>query len=177
MTTIKNDIKSRKFLSWQAIVAISFSVLLVLGSSGIGLGGLSLQQQQQPRQAYAQEDSGETNTFPDESVPPETDTTVQVEICDNFVDDDGNGFTDSEDPEGCTPPSLTCVQAEILVNPDCPTSGSQPTFEVCDNFVDDDGNGLIDEDCPTPVPSGDQPGGSQPTFEARYLLTMMVMAL
>ena len=26
-----------------------------------------------------------------------------LEICDNFADDDGDGFADSEDPEGCSP--------------------------------------------------------------------------
>ena len=38
-------------------------------------------------------------------------------------------------------------------------------IEICDNFFDDDGDGLVDEDCPTSVPSGGQPGGSQTVFE------------
>ena len=28
--------------------------------------------------------------------------TAQIEICDNFFDDDGDGFVDAEDPESCS---------------------------------------------------------------------------
>ena len=129
MIDSRNDTTSRQFLSWRSIIAILFSVMLVLGSSGIGLGGLFLQQQQR-REVYAQEDPN-FDTFPDESVPPETDTTAQGEICDNFFDDDGDGFTDSDDTENCPP-----------------VGGGQPNFEICDDFIDDDGDGFTDSDDP-----------------------------
>lgn len=47
------------------------------------------------------------------------------EICNNGVDDDGDGLTDEEDP-------------------DC----SGRSEEICDNGVDDDGDGLVDEEDP-----------------------------
>ena len=146
MTADKNDTILRKLLSWQTILSLLFSIILVFGSGGIGLRNLPSQRQE----VYAQEDSdfgafpdesvpiqGETDTFPDESVPPETVTTAQGEICDNFFDDDGDGFVDSDDPEGCTP-----------------VGGGQSNFEICDDLIDDDGDGFVDSDDPegcTPV--------------------------
>ena len=38
-----------------------------------------------------------------EFVSPETAMTVQVEICDDFVDDDGDSFADFDDLEDCSP--------------------------------------------------------------------------
>ena len=35
------------------------------------------------------------------------------EICDNFVDDDGDGYTDAEDPEGCSPAPILDNQGLI----------------------------------------------------------------
>jgi len=35
--------------------------------------------------------------------PPEVALPAQIEICDNFVDDDGDGLADFDDPEGCSP--------------------------------------------------------------------------
>ena len=32
-------------------------------------------------------------------------STTSAEVCDNFVDDDGDGLADAEDPEGCSLPS------------------------------------------------------------------------
>jgi uncharacterized repeat protein (TIGR01451 family) len=40
-------------------------------------------------------------------------TTPPHEICDNCVDDDGNGLIDAEDPACCTPQSLTFTQARF----------------------------------------------------------------
>jgi hypothetical protein len=50
---------------------------------------------------------------------------VTTEICDNGVDDDGDGLVDQNDP-------------------DC----QAPAQEICDNGVDDDGDGLVDGDDP-----------------------------
>ena len=51
---------------------------------------------------------------------------VYVEICDNGIDDTGNGLTDCADPS-------------------CSTHAScKPLVEICDNGIDDTGNGLID---------------------------------
>ena len=38
-----------------------------------------------------------------EFVSPETAMTAQVEICDDFVDNDGDRFADFDDLEGCSP--------------------------------------------------------------------------
>ncbi len=51
---------------------------------------------------------------------------IQTEICDNGIDDTGNGLTDCEDPE--------CVDHPACADP----------FEICDNGIDDTGNGLTD---------------------------------
>ena len=37
------------------------------------------------------------------SVSPEAAMSAQEEICDDFIDNDGDSFVDSDDPEGCTP--------------------------------------------------------------------------
>ena len=55
----------------------------------------------------------------------------QEEICDNLVDDDGDGLIDSQDP-------------------DC---GQVP--EICGDGVDNDGDGLTNEDCPPQDSDGD----------------------
>ena len=47
------------------------------------------------------------------------DTSDQIEICDNGIDDDGDGFIDGDD--------LDCQ-------------------ELCNNGIDDDGDGFIDCD-------------------------------
>ena len=48
----------------------------------------------------------------------------QAEICDNGIDDDGDGFIDLDD--------LDCTE----------------TGDECDNGIDDDGDGFIDLDDP-----------------------------
>ncbi|NNE28652.1 MAG: T9SS type A sorting domain-containing protein [Saprospiraceae bacterium] len=66
------------------------------------------------------------------------------EICDNGIDDDGDGLTDCEDPD--------CSNAS-----NCQTSNP----EICDNGIDDDGDGLTDcadSDCSNA--SNCQPTGS-----------------
>lgn len=54
------------------------------------------------------------------------DKNPKVEICNNGIDDDGDGFIDCED--------FDCENS-----PDCLT-------EICDNGIDDDGDGFIDCD-------------------------------
>lgn len=63
-----------------------------------------------------------TKDIKDTPPPPE-------EICDNGIDDDGDGFKDCADPD--------CI--------DFP--GCEPE-EICDNKIDDDGDGLVDCDDP-----------------------------
>ncbi|MDA3864532.1 MAG: hypothetical protein PF689_11765 [Deltaproteobacteria bacterium] len=53
-----------------------------------------------------------------------------VEICDNEIDDNGNGLVDCDDPD--------CEQSSSCQTPD----------EICDNEIDDDGDELIDCDDP-----------------------------
>ncbi len=51
---------------------------------------------------------------------------IPAEICDNLVDDDGDGLTD-------------CADSDCASSPACGTP-----VEICDNAMDDDGDGLID---------------------------------
>ncbi len=62
-----------------------------------------------------------TCNFSFEVIEPE----IPVEICDNGIDDTGNGLTDCEDPECADDPA--CAPAEI-----------------CDSGLDDDGDGWTD---------------------------------
>lgn len=69
---------------------------------------------------------------------PLSNPPVFPEICNNGIDDDGDGLVDCDDPD-CT------------LNEDC--------GEICDNGIDDDGDGLIDGDDPQcSVGSGSQGG-------------------
>ena len=58
------------------------------------------------------------------------------EVCDNEMDDTGNGLVDCADP--------TCAN-----DPACATEPEKPSVEICDNKVDDTGNGLVDCADPT----------------------------
>ena len=63
--------------------------------------------------------------------------TPNPEICDNGIDDDGDGLIDCADPDCSTDPGCT-----------------SPTTEICDNNIDDDGDGAVDcadSDCPACV--------------------------
>jgi len=75
-----------------------------------------------------------------------------VEICDNGVDDDGNGLADCGDP-AC---ASECPDASTDADPD--GDDDAPPVEICDNGVDDDGNGLADcgdPACADVCPDGD----------------------
>jgi len=89
------------------------------------------------------------------------DAFVPTEICDNGVDDDGNGFIDCADPvcfgnKACVVPGreicnngiddndnklIDCADPECMGSPACKP---QPGPEICDNSVDDNGDGLVD---------------------------------
>ena len=85
-------------------------------------------------------------TPPLQSPPPPTTTTPQeptqqepsVEICDDFEDNDGDGFIDFLDNDCAAPSTLGTITA--------PTGRQQqePSVEICDDFEDNDGDGLID---------------------------------
>ena len=124
LTTNNNCELLKKHQMSQTVIAALFSVTLVFGTSTVGFTNSPLQQQQE---VYAQEilpeicdnlidddnngliDYEESCSPPavegeealpvDETVPPETAMTPQVEICDNLFDDDGDTFVDIEDPE------------------------------------------------------------------------------
>ena len=75
-----------------------------------------------------------------------------AEICDDGVDNDGNGDTDCDDAAcatdaACDEPECTtdddCEDAEVCDNGSCAPDG--PDAEVCDDGVDNDGDG--DADC------------------------------
>ena len=65
------------------------------------------------------------------SKAPEVESQYR-EICDNKLDDTGNGLVDCADP--------ACAQASAC---------QQPSVEICDNGKDDTGNGLVDCADPT----------------------------
>ncbi len=83
-----------------------------------------------------------------------------MEVCDNGIDDDGDGLVDCEDPDCCN--SSNCNCSEICSNgldddgdglvdcndPDCCGVGSCTCEENCGNGIDDDGDGLVDENDP-----------------------------
>ena len=71
---------------------------------------------------------------------------VTTEVCDNGIDDDGDGLIDGDDPDCQDPP---------------------PGEEICDNGIDDDGDGLIDgddPDCQEPPPPGGKCHGADVTI-------------
>jgi len=62
---------------------------------------------------------------------PEGQKYTDTEICDNGIDDDGNGMTDCDD-------HVCCTFAVCISNPSCQSD------EICYNNKDDDGDNLID---------------------------------
>ena len=79
-----------------------------------------------------------------------------AEICNNGIDDDGDGLIDCDDPDCSGAP--VCSQAEICNNgidddgdglidcadPDCSNAPVCNRVEICNNGIDDDGDGLVD---------------------------------
>jgi hypothetical protein len=86
-----------------------------------------------PCETAAQCDDGNsctTDTCPAGSCVHATIDDCPIEVCDNGVDDDGDGLVD-------------CADSDCANNPVCPT-------EICGNCIDDDGDGKIDyedDDC------------------------------
>ena len=87
--------------------------------------------------------------------------TKASEICDNDVDDDGNGLADANDPDcGPAPPVSEICDNDVdddgngladANDPDC--GPAPPASEICDNDVDDDGDGLADANDSDCVPT------------------------
>ena len=69
------------------------------------------------------------------------------EVCNNKIDDTGNGKVDCADP--------TCAD-----DPACATKPEKPAVEICDNKIDDTGNGLID--CADPTCDNDPACATEP---------------
>ncbi len=73
--------------------------------------------------------------------------TSDVEICDDGVDNTGNGLTDCYDPDcysfpGCQAQCPSdCSRPWCSNHPDCQSNGDQ---EICDDGIDNTGNGLTD---------------------------------
>src|SRR5215207_1954975 len=90
--------------------------------------------------------NGGAETPPPPPPPP-------TEICNNGIDDDGDGKIDSEDPDCAQPPP--------------------PPTEICNNGIDDDGDGKIDSedpDCaqpPPPPPTGTDPFGIKKIYPTK----------
>ena len=84
-----------------------------------------------------------------------------LELCDNGVDDDGDGLTDCDDPDCAAEPGCLVEDCDNgadddgdgltdCADPDCAQSPPCLPPEDCDNGVDDDGDGradCADEDC------------------------------
>jgi Concanavalin A-like lectin/glucanases superfamily/Calcineurin-like phosphoesterase len=85
-----------------------------------------------------------------------TKQTPSQEICNNGLDDDGDGLVDTADPDCQTPPPQENCNNGVdddgdglkdAEDPDCPL-----VPEICNNGLDDDGDGLVDTadpDCQT----------------------------
>ena len=90
-------------------------------------------------------------------------TGIDTEICDDGVDNDGDGYIDCEDTD-CVD-HTACVKIETICNngldddgdgytdcddPDCVAAANCVAVnpEICDNGSDDDGDGLVDCDDP-----------------------------
>ena len=69
------------------------------------------------------------------------------EVCNNKIDDTGNGKVDCADP--------TCAD-----DPACATKPEKPAVEICDNKQDDTGNGLVD--CADPTCANDPACATKP---------------
>ena len=96
--------------------------------------------------------------------------TKRIEICDNGIDDDGDGFTDDEDddcvvscellsdtdcPEGqrLDLATCSCYTVEECVDDaacgqgyECLDGKCTKRIEICDNGIDDDGDGFTDDE-------------------------------
>ncbi|MGI0002392.1 MAG: hypothetical protein ACRD42_04850, partial [Nitrososphaeraceae archaeon] len=103
-------------------------------------------------------------------------STSNIEICDNIVDDDGDGLIDNQDVVDCPTtagpiltPTPEAEEEEATDEEPTPTptpeaeeeeatdeelADEESETEICDNTIDDDGDGLVDtednEDCPAP---------------------------
>ena len=69
------------------------------------------------------------------------------EVCNNKIDDTGNGKVDCADP--------TCAD-----DPACATEPEKPAVEICNNKIDDTGNGLVD--CADPTCANDPACATKP---------------
>ena len=72
------------------------------------------------------------------------------EVCNNKIDDTGNGKVDCADP--------TCAD-----DPACATEPEKPAVEICNNKIDDTGNGLTD--CEDPYCASDPACKVRPKVE------------
>ncbi|MBU1537241.1 hypothetical protein KKF84_18130, partial [Myxococcota bacterium] len=69
------------------------------------------------------------------SCSPEGKTYSDTELCDNNIDDDGDGLADCDDSDCCN--VLQCAGAPVCEDVE---------YEICYNGVDDDGDGAVDCD-------------------------------
>ncbi|MFZ0264626.1 MAG: hypothetical protein WAL42_06030, partial [Nitrososphaeraceae archaeon] len=117
-------------------------------------------------------------------------STSNIEICDNIVDDDGDGLIDNQDVVDCPAtagPILTptpeaeeeaATEEEPTPTPEADEEAAteeeqadeESETEICDNTIDDDGDGLVDtedsEDCPAPEEEAATEEEPTPTPEA-----------
>jgi hypothetical protein len=93
------------------------------------------------------------------AAPPPTTTTTS-EICDDFVDNDGDGYIDYDDNDCAAPSTLGAITAppgQQGEQPPSPPPQEEPGVEICDDFEDNDGDGfidLVDADCVAPLTQG-----------------------
>ncbi|MFZ0344594.1 MAG: hypothetical protein WAL24_05500, partial [Nitrososphaeraceae archaeon] len=101
-------------------------------------------------------------------------STSNIEICDNIVDDDGDGLIDNQDVVDCPAtagPILTPTpEADEEAATDEEQADEESETEICDNTIDDDRDGLVDtednEDCPAPEEEAATEEEPTPTPEA-----------
>lgn len=92
--------------------------------------------------SYSQPPPQEQQPLPSPS--PEGSTTT-LEICDNFVDDDADGYMDSDDPEGCVPPAAGSegnMTVQPLPSENVTVPGDNFSAAPIEPLVDEFGNPL-----------------------------------
>src|SRR4030095_16807409 len=116
----------------RILLVVFCSVVIIFGVDGIQLANSPINQK-----AFAQEESF-------------------FEICDNFVDDDGDGFADADDPEGCSPieggesaPSQGTPAQELITYPDGTTC--DPNTQSCPPPAEDITCDPNTQSCPPPA--------------------------
>ena len=82
-----------------------------------------------------------------------------MEVCDNSLDDDSDGLTDTDDLNDCPIGIGPMIEGNMTEDTLSLSNTNVTTTEICDDFVDNDGDNLIDsddiQDCPLSTEAGE----------------------